>query len=95
VEDLLTSVVAGQAIGMTSAATTRQHRRPGVVYRRVRDAPPITVSLAWWREDPPPDVTSVVSTVREAYAERASTDQTSPKKAGGTGYREVPGPSSS
>jgi DNA-binding transcriptional LysR family regulator len=68
VEDLLTQVVAGQAIGMTSAATTRQHRRPGVVYRRVRDAPPVPVFLAWWREDPPTGVTSVVSTVREAYA---------------------------
>jgi DNA-binding transcriptional LysR family regulator len=79
VEDLLTLVVAGQAIGMTSAATTHQHQRPGVVYRRVRDAPPIQVLLAWWREDPPPGVTSVVTTVREAYA---------------GGYREVPEPSS-
>lgn len=68
VEDLLTYVVAGQAIGMTSAATTRQHRRPGVVYRRVRDAPPVAVSLAWWRDDPPAGVTSVLRTVREAYA---------------------------
>lgn len=68
VEDLLTYVVAGQAVGMTSAATTHQHHRPGVVYRRVRDAPPVPVSLAWWREDPPPGVASVVATVREAYA---------------------------
>lgn len=68
VEDLLTLVVAGQAIGMTSAATTRQHRRPGVVYRRVRDAPPVPVLLAWWREDPPAGVGSVVGTVRAAYA---------------------------
>ncbi|MGI3782475.1 MAG: LysR family transcriptional regulator [Janthinobacterium lividum] len=81
VEDLLTYVAAGQAVGMTSAATTHQHRRPGVVYRRVRDAPQVQVFLAWWRDDPPPDVSSVVTTVREAYA------------AGG--YREVPEPSSS
>jgi DNA-binding transcriptional LysR family regulator len=79
VEDLLNHVVAGQAVGMTSAATTRQHQRPGVVYRRVRDAPPVTVALAWWREDPPADVAAVVRTVREAYA---------------PGYREVPGPGS-
>lgn len=75
VEDLLTLVVAGQAVGMTSAATTHQHRRPGVVYRRVRDAPPVQVLLAWWREDPPPGVGAVVTTVREAYAAH--------------GYREV------
>ncbi|MGI3781225.1 MAG: LysR family transcriptional regulator [Janthinobacterium lividum] len=80
VEDLLTLVVAGQAVGISSAATTHQHRRPGVVYRRVRDAPPIEVFLAWWREDPPPDVAVVVATVREAYASG--------------GYREVPAPSS-
>ena len=67
VEDFLTAVAAGQAIGMTSTATTHQHRRPGVVYRRVRDAPPVPVFLAWWREDPPPGVASVVATVREAY----------------------------
>jgi DNA-binding transcriptional LysR family regulator len=79
VEDLLTLVVAGQAIGMTSAATTYQHRRPGVVYRRVRDAPPIQVGLAWWRDDPPTGITSVVAAVREAYA---------------GGYREPPEPSS-
>jgi DNA-binding transcriptional LysR family regulator len=70
VEDLLTSVVAGQAVGMTSAATTHQHRHPGVVYRRVRDAPPVPVALAWWREDPPADVAVVVATVREAYGYR-------------------------
>lgn len=81
VEDLLTHVVAGQAVGITSAATTHQHRRPGVVYRRVRDAPPIPVFLAWWREDPPPGVASLVATVREAYA--------------GQGYRVEPVPPSS
>ncbi|HEY0237766.1 MAG TPA: LysR family transcriptional regulator [Friedmanniella sp.] len=78
VEDFLTLVAAGQAVGMTSAATTRQHRRTGVVYRRVRDAPPVPVYLAWWREDPPADVASVVAVVREAYA--------------ADGYRELPEP---
>ena len=53
---------------MTSVATTHQHRRPGVVYRRVRDAPPVQVLLAWWREDPPPGAAALVTTVRDAYA---------------------------
>jgi len=79
IEDFLTLVAANQAVGMTSAATTRQHRRPGVVYRRVRDAPPVAVLLAWWRDDPPSGIRSVVSAVREAYA---------------AGYREGPGPAS-
>ena len=70
VEDLLTLVVAGQAVGITSAATTHQHQRPGVVYRPVRDAPAVQVLLAWWREDPPHGVAEVVATVREAYGYR-------------------------
>jgi len=68
VEDLMTLVAAGQGVGMTSEATTRQHRRPGVVYRRVRDVPPVPVLLAWWRDDPPAGVAEVVRVVREAYA---------------------------
>ena len=68
VEDFLTCVAAGQAIGITSTATTHQHRRPGVVYRRVRDAPSVPVFVAWWRDDPPPGLACGVTTVREAYA---------------------------
>ncbi len=68
VEDFLSAVAAGQVVGVTSAATTRQHRRPGVVFRRVRDAPPVGVHLAWWREDPPPGVGALLELVREAYA---------------------------
>ncbi|SEQ68301.1 LysR family transcriptional regulator [Microlunatus flavus] len=68
VEDFLTMVAAGQVVGITSEATTRQHRRPGVVFRRVHDAPPVPVLLAWWREDPPAGVADVLALVREAYA---------------------------
>lgn len=70
VEDFLTMVAAGQVVGITSEATTRQHRRPGVVYRRVRDAPPVPVLLAWWREDPPTGVDELLAVVRDAYAGR-------------------------
>jgi DNA-binding transcriptional LysR family regulator len=68
IEDFLTCVAAGQAVGITSVATSRQHRRPGVAYRRVRDAPPLTVTLAWWRDEPPPAVPSLLALVRSAYA---------------------------
>lgn len=68
VEDMMTLVAAGQGVAITSEATTRQHRRPGVVYRRVRDAPPVPVLLAWWRDDPPAGAAEVVRVVREAYA---------------------------
>jgi DNA-binding transcriptional LysR family regulator len=68
VDDWLTVIAAGQAIGMTSEATTKQHPRPGVVYRPVRDAPQVPVSLAWRRDDPPQHVAALTRLVREAYA---------------------------
>jgi DNA-binding transcriptional LysR family regulator len=43
VDEWLTVIAADRAVGMTSEATARQHPRPGVVYRPVRDAPPVAV----------------------------------------------------
>lgn len=68
IEDFLTTVAAGQAVGVTSVATTRQHRRTGVVYRRLRDAPPLSVELAWWRDEPPAAAAALVALVRGCYA---------------------------
>lgn len=45
---------AGQAMGLTSEATARQHARPGAPCRPVQDAPPVEVHLAWWRDSPRP-----------------------------------------
>ncbi len=53
VDEWLTLIAAGQAVGLTSEATVAQYPRPGVVYRPVRDAQPMPVWLAWWRDDPP------------------------------------------
>src|SRR4029453_3554714 len=49
VDEWLTLIAAGQAIGLTSEATAHQNPRPGVAFRAVRDAPAITVLLAWRR----------------------------------------------
>jgi DNA-binding transcriptional LysR family regulator len=65
VDEWLTSIAAGQAVGITSDATAHQHPRPGVVYRPVRDAPPVPVLLAWWRDSPPPEVRALVRLVCE------------------------------
>jgi DNA-binding transcriptional LysR family regulator len=54
VDEWLTLIAAGQAVGLTSEATVAQYPRPGVIYRPVRDAQPMPVWLAWWRDDPPP-----------------------------------------
>ncbi|HVE74275.1 MAG TPA: LysR family transcriptional regulator [Mycobacteriales bacterium] len=67
VEEWLTVIAAGQAVGMTSEATARQHPRPGVIYRPVRDAPPVAVQLAWWRDSPPPALPDLIELVCHAY----------------------------
>lgn len=67
IDDWLTLIAAGQAIGISSEATARQHPRPGVVYRPVRDAPPVAVWLAWWRDSPPPHATTLVHLACDLY----------------------------
>lgn len=67
IEDWLTLIAAGQAVGLTSEATARQHLRPGVVYRPVRDAQPIAVWLGWWRDSPPRRATALVQLVCDLY----------------------------
>lgn len=68
VDEWLTAIAAGQAVGLTAEATAAQHLRPGVVYRPVRDAPGVEVLLAWWADRPPPGLETFVQLVRHQYA---------------------------
>ena len=70
IEEWLTLIAAGKAIGMTSEATADQFPRPGVRYRPVRDAPPIAVWLMWWRDDPPAGAAALRKLVCQLYAGR-------------------------
>jgi DNA-binding transcriptional LysR family regulator len=47
VDDWLTLISSGKARGVTAEATAHQYRRRGLVYRPVRDAPPVPVHAAW------------------------------------------------
>jgi DNA-binding transcriptional LysR family regulator len=67
VDEWLTLIAAGQAVGVTPEATAHQNPRPGVAYRVVRDAPPVSVLLAWWRADPPDRLDELLALAREAY----------------------------
>jgi molybdate transport repressor ModE-like protein len=67
VDEWLTLIAGGQAVGVTPEATAQQNPRPGVAYRRVHDAPPIEVRLAWWRDDPPPQLDDLIALARAAY----------------------------
>ena len=67
VDDWLTAISTGRRIGMSAEATASQYRRPGVVYRPVRDAEPVAVRLAWWRDDPHPAAQSVIELLTALY----------------------------
>ncbi|MBT1097899.1 LysR family transcriptional regulator [Streptomyces sp. WAC 05379] len=67
VDDWLTVISTGRCIGMTAEATAHQYPRPGVVYRPVRDAEPIAVRLAWWRDDPHPAAQAAIELLTALY----------------------------
>lgn len=67
VDEWLTLIAAGQAVGMTSEATASLNPRPGVAYRTVTDAPPIAVWLAWWKDQPPRHLADLVALACDAY----------------------------
>ncbi|HWS31584.1 MAG TPA: LysR family transcriptional regulator [Actinoplanes sp.] len=68
VDEWLTLIAAGQAVGITSEATASQNPRPGVAYRTLRHVPPIEVHLAWWRDDPPALLAELIRLSRAVYA---------------------------
>ncbi|MGW5469830.1 LysR family transcriptional regulator [Streptomyces chartreusis] len=67
VDDWLTVISTGRCVGMTAEATVHQYPRPGVVYRPVRDAEPIAVRLAWWRDDPHPAAQAAIELLTALY----------------------------
>ncbi|MEW2574398.1 LysR family transcriptional regulator [Streptomyces sp. NPDC047070] len=67
IDDWLTTISTGRYVGMTAESTAHQYPRPGVVYRPVRDAEPIAVRLAWWRDDPHPAAPAVTELLTALY----------------------------
>ncbi|MGY6022533.1 LysR family transcriptional regulator [Streptomyces spinosirectus] len=67
IEDWLNVISSGRCVGMTAESTAHQYRRPGIVYRPVRDAEPIAVRLAWWRDDPHPATQPAVELLTALY----------------------------
>jgi DNA-binding transcriptional LysR family regulator len=54
IDDWLAVIAAGGVVGVTPESTVAQYPRPGIVFRPVRDVPPVPVRVAWWRDDPHP-----------------------------------------
>ena len=67
IDDWLAIIAAGGGIGITAEGTTAQYRRDGVVFRPLRDAPPITVRMIWRRYDPHPSTHAAIALATELY----------------------------
>jgi DNA-binding transcriptional LysR family regulator len=67
VDDWLNVISSGRCIGVTAESTAHQYPRPGIVYRPVRDAEPIAVRLAWWRDDTHPATQPAIELLTALY----------------------------
>jgi DNA-binding transcriptional LysR family regulator len=67
IDDWLAIIAAGGGVGVTPEGTTAQYRRDGVVFRPLRDAPPIAVHMSWRRHDPHPSTQAAVAMLAELY----------------------------
>jgi len=67
IDDWLAIVAAGGGIGITPEGTTAQYRRDGVVFRPLRDAPPIAVQVIWRHHDPHPSTHAAIALLTELY----------------------------
>jgi DNA-binding transcriptional LysR family regulator len=70
IDDWLAVIAAGGGVGITAEGTTAQYRRDGVVFRPLRDAPPITVRMIWRRHDPHPSTHAAIALATELYRPR-------------------------
>jgi DNA-binding transcriptional LysR family regulator len=73
VDDWLAVIATGRCIGITAESTATQYRRPGIVFRRMRDVPPVPVWLIWWRDDPHPATPDVIGLIAELYRDNTPT----------------------
>jgi DNA-binding transcriptional LysR family regulator len=67
VEDWLTLIASGQAVGITPESTVAQYRRTGLVSRPVLDAQPVPVWAAWARGEPSLRPDAFIRMACEAY----------------------------
>jgi len=70
IDDWLALIASGRGVGITPESTVHQYRREGVVFRPVRDAPPITVQVIWRRDDPHPSARAATALLTDLYRRR-------------------------
>ena len=68
IDDWLAVIATGRSVGITTEGTVTQYRRDGIVFRPLRDAPPVAVQLIWRRHDPHPSTHAAIALLSELYA---------------------------
>ena len=67
IDDWLAVIATGRSVGITTEGTMTQYRRDGIVFRPLRDAPPVAVQLIWRRHDPHPSTHAAIAMLTELY----------------------------
>ncbi|TPQ22514.1 LysR family transcriptional regulator [Streptomyces sporangiiformans] len=65
VDEWLTVIATGEAVGVTAEATEHSHPHPGVRYLPLSDAPPVTVRLVWPRTPAHPATLTFLDHLRD------------------------------
>jgi DNA-binding transcriptional LysR family regulator len=65
VDEWLTVIATGEAVGVTAEATEHSHPHPGVRYLPLSDAPPVTVRVAWPRTPTHPATLTFLQHLRD------------------------------
>src|SRR3984957_6500272 len=68
IDDWLAVIATGRSVGITTEGTVPQSRRDGIVFRPLRDAPPVAVQLIWRRHDPHPSTHAAIAMLTELYS---------------------------
>lgn len=72
IDDWLTTIAAGNCIGLTPASTATQHQRASVVYHPLRDVDPVPDYLIWRAEALHPATHSAVALASSLYRAAAT-----------------------
>lgn len=67
-DEWLTRIAVGEAVGVTTEATTHGHRVPEVNYVPIEDAPRVDVILAWPAENPHPQAAVFADFAHDYFA---------------------------
>lgn len=72
VDDWMTLIAGGKARGVTAESTAHQYRRRGLVYRPVRDAPPVPVHAGWVTGELPVMGRKLIEVLEDLYRSGAA-----------------------